>query len=504
MIPPWDRFAGYAADAMRRVRLVLLLPALGGMSPLHAQGFPPLASRGVLAGAPAALFVDGADPAGNPDGTTLVHRSGFSQVAPSTFGAGALAPDLRAILSAAGAPPTLDLDDFSTGRDELLIDANGVLDVPPSQWSVWSFSLRDGAVGAPGSLIERQALAGGIGAAVFSYVLPGSGLPPELVGRTERSHSQQDLGLSSPGGIEVDGLDLPLVLGIDQTLGLVGGAPAVEPGFGPLVGTPAIYFTVSHATRDFVPGSWWGSTSRSGATILCVQPSSLGAGWGSPQVFLSYADLGLGQDEDIDALAIDTLNEKVMFSVVGNLRDQFLFVDFSTDGGPPVPVTTPSGARISDEIGKAQNDDIDAVCALDPNLESANLPAAGGDDFGSSCGEPRTGLLGTPELSGSAFRRYDGATTRFEAWMVGWPAATGPAPSLAFAFLTSEDNLDPVPIGGLSLRDPTDPIPGNPQTVALGVPPSMSLSGNRFTIRWFHLDWASAALSEAWPVQIYL
>ncbi|MCK5941799.1 MAG: hypothetical protein KAI24_07520 [Planctomycetes bacterium] len=461
-------------------------------------------SRGVLAGSPTALFVDGTDPAGNADGTTLVHRSGFSQSAPLTFGAGSLAPDLRAILTAAGSPTTIDLDDFSTGRDELLIDANGVLDVDPEQWSVWSFSLRDGAAGAPGSLIEQQALEGGLGAAVFSYVLPGSGLPAPLVGRTQRSHSVRDLGLSSSSPVEVDGLDLPLVLGIDQSLGLTGGAPTTEPGFAGLVGTQAIYFTVSHATRDFVPGAWWGNTSRSGATILCVQPSPFGGSWGQPQVFLSYAELGLGQDEDIDALAVDAANEKVLFSVVGNLRDQLLFVDFSTDGANPVPVTTPSGTRVSDEIGKAQNDDVDAVCALDPDLEGANLPSPGGDDFGNSCGEPRLGLLGTPELSGSAFRSFDGATTRFESWLVGWPAATGPAPSLAFAFLTSEDNLDPVLIGGLLLRDPFDVIPGNPQANSLLVPPSLSLTGSRFTIRWFHLDWASAALSEAWPVQIYL
>jgi hypothetical protein len=462
-------------------------------------------SRGVLAGSPTALFVDGPDPAGNADGTTLVHPNGFSQAAPGTFAPGSMTPDLRAILTAFGAPATVDLDDFSTGRDELLIDGNGVLDVDPELWSVWSFSLREGAVGAPGSLIAQQAAEGDLGATVFSYILPGSGLPPQLVGRTQRSHSRGDLGLGASGVVEVDGLDLPLMLGVDQGLALLNGMPAVEPGFGPLVGSPAIYFTVSHATRDFVPGAWWGSTSRSGATILCVKPSPFGGGWGAPQVFLSYTELGLGQDEDIDALAVDAANERVLFSVTGNLRDQFLFLDFSTDGASnPVPVTTPSGTRVSDEIGKAQNDDVDAVCTLDPDLEGVNLPPPGGDDFGNSCGAPRNGLLGVPELSGSAFRRYESSATRFESWMVGWPPATGPAPSLAFAFLTSEDNLDPVLINGLLLRDPLDPIPGNPQATAFTVPPSLSLSGSRFTIRWFHLDWNSAALSEAWPVQVYL
>ncbi|MFK7742235.1 MAG: hypothetical protein AB8H80_18115 [Planctomycetota bacterium] len=480
------------------------LVVLAASSLLAATAAQNNESRGVLAGAPTTVLVDGASPGGADDGTTLVHPSGFGQTPPVQFGPNqALAPDLRRIVTAYGASPDLDLDDYSSGRDDLLIDSEGVLDIDPHEWSIWSFSLRDGAVGVPGSRIAEQAIEGDVGAALFSYVLPGSGLPPEVVGRVERSHSRQDLGLAGAASLDVDGIDQPIVLGLDQASIPTGFFAATEPNWSSLLGQPKLYFTVSSATVHLVPTSWWGGTTPSGATVFVVRPAATTVGWLPPVVFRSYEELGLDPAEDIDALAIDEPNEKILFSVVGTARDQFLFLQLGADGTPtPIPVVKTDGTTVGSSVGKGGDDDVDAVCTLDPNLETFNV--GNPDDFGSSCGAPRNPYLGvTPEISGSAFRRYENGQIFFDSWMVGWPDATGPTPSLSFALLTSVDLWNPVMIALPTARNPNDPIPGNPQSLSLAIPSALSLSSARLSIRWFHYDW-SQGVSEAWPVQIFL
>lgn len=461
-------------------------------------------SRGLLAGAATAVLVDGGLGGAN-DAETQFHRNGFLQAPPQTFPALPSSPDLAGILQAHGAPPGIDVDDISTGRDEVLVDTSGVLQVPTFRWSVWSFSLKNGAVGLPGSAIAAEAASGSVGSALFSWVLPGSNLPPQVVGVTERSHSRRDLGL---GGVnpEVDGIDFPLALGLDQGLALAGGAVAVEPGFAPLIGFPqAIYFTVSSATAPLVPAAWWGGTPPSGATIFVTLKSSPAGGWSPPFVFRPYFDLGLAQSEDIDALAYDAANEKLLFSTTGTSRDQFLFEYLGTDGAAvPTPVTTTSGTPVSTTVGKAQNDDVDAVCTLDPQLTTFGGLPPGGDDFGSSVGAPRQGLLGVPTISGSAYRRYQGGLVRFDTFLVGWPPNAGPAPGLAAAFLTTGNNFDPLLIGGVHVRNPGNPNPGDPQTETVVVPAAISLTGADVTFRWIAIDGTTGELAEAWPARAFL
>lgn len=474
-------------------------------------------SRGVLAGAATTMLVDGGNGA-NPDAETLVHANGFSLAAPLTFQATPAsfgAPSLAKIFALHGNPPGIDVDAFSTGRDDVLVDNDGVLAVPPASWSVWSFSLRVGAVGQPGSRIAQEAASGSVGAALFTYVLPGSALPAEFVDRTERSHSRRELGLGGGSGTEVDGLDFPLILGRDQQLAPGGLGTAIEPGFAPLIGSPeAIYFSVTSASRNNVPAAWWTTlggqtTLPSGASILCTRRVPFGALliWTEPRVFLRYDELGLGQNEDVDALAVDTATDRVLYSVEGTLRDQFLFCYFGTDDGaapPATPVTTPLGTAVSTKVGKASLDDVDAVCTLDPRIGSIGLPPVGGDDFGSSCGFPRDGLLGTPSINGSAYRRYQGGAIHCDTFLVGWPPLGGAGPGFAAAFLTTGNALDPILIGGLHLRNPGNPIPGDPQTESFVVPPAVSLSNLDVTCRWFAIDAGTGELAEAWPSRIFL
>lgn len=479
---------------------------------LTAAAVAQVGSRGVLAGAPAAILVDGGVVPG-ADAETRVHRNGFSLLPTVPLPNLIQAANLHEIFTMQNAPAGIDVDDISTGRDDVLIDANGWLAVPPSSWGVLSFSLKSGAIGVPASgtqpasRIAQQAAEGDVGATLFSWILPGSAVPATLVGtgRVERSHSRSELGLSA-GTIEVDGLDVPLVLGLDQI-----GLAQLEPGFAALVGNPqSIYFTVSHATRGVVPASWWFwngvPTLSSGATILRTR--KFGATWTTPSVFQPYTVLGLGRDEDIDGLAYDGFRDKLLFSTVGTTRDQFLFVDMVFDG-PIVPVEVKQAdgvTKVSNSIGKGQNDDVDALCTLDPRIGSIGTPPPppNTDDFGSSCGTPVQALLGTPVIHASAFRRRSGATTFYDTWMMGWPPSTGQGPGFAAMFLTFGASIDLNLFSPVFLRDPSNPVVGDPQHFALVVPAAVALQNFDVTARWIAADAALTEIAEAWPVRLFL
>ncbi|MCU0864042.1 MAG: hypothetical protein MUC36_09635 [Planctomycetes bacterium] len=481
--------------------------ALAAMVALPAQGPE---SRGLLAGAPVAVLVRSA----TDDAQVRVRRNGFQLLATPPLPPSPLAPDLRQILVLHNAPPDLEVDDLSLGRDEVLVNASGFITVPPNSWGVLSFSLKQGATGVPGSRIAVEAAAGSVGAALFSWVLPSNVLPPQVIGRVERSHSRQEFGL--PPGSDIDGIDIPLMLGRDQ-----GNLLGREPGFAALIAAPErIYFTVSHAARFGVPDLWWGpgplAALRSGATIFVTERTSPTAPWLRPRVFQHYYELGLLQHEDIDGLAYDEVADKLLFSCVRSttapIRDEFLFLDMITDG-PVVPepvktmVPTPQGpvpVPVSQQIGKGQNDDVDGICALDPQILTNNLPPPAGDDFGSSGGAPRPGLLGVPTVQASAFRRFQGGQVFFDSIMLGWPPLTGPAPGFAALFVTIGNDPTLLPAGPILLRNPTPAVPGDPQQYSLLVPPPFPLSNTVLTFRWVALDFATAELAEAWPVQVYL
>ncbi len=435
-------------------------------------------SRGPLAGAATAVLVDGGL-SGSTDAETRVHRNGFSLAPTVPLASPQLQPDLRTILTQWNGPQQLDIDDISLGRDEILADASGMLSVPVNAWGLLSFSFKQGAVGAPGSRIAQEAALGSIGGALFSWVLPGSAYPAQLVGRTERSHSRAELGL--PSGAEVDAVDFPLMLGRDQ-----GTLTTIEPGFGPLVGAAqTIYFTVSSATASLVPSFWWGSTASnvpSGANILRVTRASATSPWGPPSVFRFWHELGLAQNEDIDGLAVDTLANKLLFSCVGTARDQFLFVDMSTDGGAAVPLKKQDGTNVSTSIGKGQNDDVDAICTLDPQLA----------------------LLGAPSINATAFRRCTSGQPWFDTWMVGWPPLTGVTPGVAVLYVTVGNDLTLFPLGPIQLRNTSPTVPGDPIGYSFAIPTGYALSGQTLTFRWAAIDAGFTAIAEAWPVRVGL
>jgi hypothetical protein len=258
-----------------------------------------------------------------------------------------------------------------------------------------------------------------------------------------------------------------------------------------------------------VPASWWlfggNPTLSSGATILRVLKSSQFGPWTAPHVFVPYGVLGLARDEDIDGLAYDGVREKLLFSVVGTTRDQFLFHDVSTDAPGNIDAKMPDGVdNVSEHVGKAQNDDVDAICTLDPQIRSVGSPPPQGDDFGSSCGSPRQGLLGVPSVHASAFRRYDGVQTTYDSWLIGWPPIAGPGPGYAVLFVTIGADLTLHLVGPVQLRDPLATVPGDPRHQDLVIPPVLALTGFDLTFRWAAVDQSLAEIAEAWPMQVFL
>lgn len=464
-------------------------------------------SGGFFHGVPAALSLESA--AGVAGDSMLMKGHGFLQVAPPAWPAGnGPIVDLARILANCGGtccggglcPGTgLDVDALSMGLDWILADdSTGRIAFPPGvpRWAAITFSVTRGSQGAPGSRIRAESSTNGAGADVFSWVLPGSAIPAPLVTRTERAHDSTEIDLSGVPNAELDALDhfLPL-------FGLEPGMRALMPQL------PTIFFSVSDATKTRVPCAWWGNTPPSGATILKVSLLPTGA-WGCPTPFKTFRDLALQQGEDLDALAVDLANQRILFSTKTAGRDEILFLYCGTDSGTPVPYENPSGNPVSLEIGLGGSDGVDAICAMDPTLRQTGGP----NPFHFFVGTPRPGLMPrppflepAPTLSASAFRNFVNGSTRLDTWMVGWPA-TGQGQGVAAVFLTFEDTLFPIfGLGPPFLRNHLNPVfAGDPQHFGLVVPPNLSLINVRVTFRWFALGMGAGQAAEAWPVRTEL
>lgn len=455
-------------------------------------------SSGPLAGAPIAIAVDGGT-GGLADAVPLVHKSGFAPGL-QQFPAVPSQPNLQAILAYYGGA-NIDVDDISTGHDDAMVDSNGVLFVPPSGWGEFAFSFKNGATGLPNSRLAAEPPSGR-GSSVFTWILPGSAVPAALTNRVERSHGRTELGVPAFG--EVDSLDQPIVLGVDQNT-----LASTEPGFAALQpGVPSIYFTVAGSSLGNVPPGWWLTTNQptppSGATIFVTHRSPTAPIWTPPVVFKTCTELGFAVNEDIDALAYDESQQYLICSCVGNARDQLLFVDLSTDVGNPVPVVTTQNQPVSQATGTGASDDIDAVCTLDPRIrQGAYVP----DDFGASCGTPRPAYLPNVYpvgVSASAFRRYSGGARFYDSWVTGWPPVTGQGPGYAICVLTLGDALAPAITAGIFLRNPLDPVAGNPVRYTQQIPASFALTGFPLVFRWFASDAAATEISQAYPLKAFL
>jgi hypothetical protein len=426
--------------------------------------------------------------------TVYVKRQGFLGVAPSAPFAPAGQPDfdLDRMFRLCSATALPDVDALSIGQDWVLADdTTGEVQVPPNRWAALTVSVTRKSRGAPGSRLARElANSDGAAADVFSYILKGSALPPEVISVTERALDSREIDLGRGDQRNVDALDhlIPLY-GLDP--GAVGAT---------LPPNPTVYFSVTTASLRDVPATWFGNTPPSGATIL--QATWVRGQWTCPRPYKTFRDLGLAETEDLDGLAVDLLNQRLLFSTTTRTRDPILFLDCKQDMMIPVPYVE-GGVPVSTKIGLIEDDDVDGICAMDPSLRSrGNAP----NPLFHAIGSPRPRLLPpSGPVSASAFRDYQGGVLRVCSHVVGWPPVTGVGPGLAVAFLSLDFMPNPWLFVGQFARTPVNPpFCGDPHQVCLAIPAVLSLTGRYVDFHWFVADSALTNLGEAHPIRMRL
>lgn len=380
-----------------------------------------------------------------------------------------------------------DMDATSIGEDWVMADENGRMLVPYGSWGALSFSVTRDSRGVEGSVLASER--GQIGADVFTYVLPGSEgvLPPEIVGQVSRAVDQSELTAFADGDVD----------GLDHHTWLFRSAPFLRAA---MLSPVEWYFSVTSRTASRLPAAFWGGTTPSGATILKMTWNAKERRWSCPSVFLSHAALGLRAEEEIDGLAVDRRKHFLLFSTKTPGRSQILFFNYVSDVAGPVPYSDPVGTPVASVIGLGNDDDIDAICASDPNSLGASLVL---NPMAHFMGTPRPRqFLGRPaaDVTVSAYRGTPGAN--FRTFLSGWPRSG--RGGTAWLFVSQGNAISPLSLVAVMPRNTLDPVCGNPVSAQVPVPVDISVRGTLLSLRWFVAAPNTLALEEAFPVQIRL
>jgi hypothetical protein len=393
-------------------------------------------------------------------------------------------PDFSTLFG--GAP--IDVDAISLGYDWVVSDPTGTVAVPPGSWAAITFSVRRTTLGAPGSLIATEvARPDGAAADVFGYVFPTSNLPPAWVGVPFRSQDSGEIAawFGAPPQGNIDAHDI--FIGI-----LYGDNPLIAATLPP----PTVYFSVTSATAPTIPLTWTAIAGlRNGATVFATTWDPLSMTWSVPFPAFDASTFGISATEDLDALALDLVHGRVLFSTdgltpppAGGPRNQVLYSNLGS--GTNTTYRLPGGTPVTTAIGLGIGpDDIDAICALDPGT-TTNPSQVRLERMVSSMGNR---LFPAPtQLDAVAYRRAPGfGQEHLVSLMAGWPppgtpgppfsgiavcaVAIGPAPS---AWTTSNSFLRADPANYYFRFD------GHPHKHIISVPPSFSGINVPFWFVW--------------------
>ncbi len=380
-----------------------------------------------------------------------VRAQGDTNAGPAAWGL-QFDPNLAALAN-------LDLDAMSLGLDWVLSNQLGDAVVDPRSWGAINFSVTPGTGGERESVIAMEdASPTGAAADVFTYVLRGSNLPAEFVGRTMRSVNDAEMRVVRPGGGEADIDALDLLAGM-----MFRGND--RPG--------ALFFSLTTNAAGAAPGNWWNGTLASGATILVTRRAN--NAWTVPQPYITYAQLGLGVGEDVDAIGLDFLRNRLIFSTTSNNRDSLLF--HRVGGNGHVVYRDPTtGTPVSSLIGlRPKNppgiiDDVDGICLIDPGRR--RLPVATPVD---------SPLVSPSDVSASAFLVPNSSGQDLVVYLTGWPVPTGtPGPGTASVWLSSDPASLGTRIAGPFARNPANPVAGDP--IGFTIPITASSSSTPYVI----------------------
>lgn len=307
-----------------------------------------------------------------------------------------------------------EVDAFSTGQD--VVNATtpeggvSVIDFSVSMaWNTTLFTVESGSPGEPGSIVDtRLAAPAGNGADLFSANLPGSSFDASIAACYPTDTAQLALDAPALGIIPNPGAEMRWV---DVVLPNYSTGAAA---FLLLPSQPTVYFSVRNDDLALVPGAWFAGTPPSGATIL---RTTWAGGWSPPVPHLTYAQLGLHADDDIDAVAVEETRCKALFSIAsktGLLDEQLQIAEWSctdsiADGGGGAGGSAmvgkyfvePGGETVGASFGLVDGADIDGVCTRDPGGQVV-------DECNPFFGWPLGKVAGSKELS---FQVYRDATT---------------------------------------------------------------------------------------------
>ena len=235
-----------------------------------------------------------------------------------------------------------------------------------SAWMMAVVSVTDETQGLPGSMIAQRWAMNGTrqtpGADLYGYYMSHSvGLSPNLTGTARLERRCEELGFV--GSEDLDA--------IDHGMGVMLHAQS-EPHFVFFYNDTELFFSLDSSCLDAVnqiagTGGFAGGLPANASTIYLV--TWQGNGWGAPTIFRDATALGLSAEAEIDALAVDTTSNNVVYSVKKGLGLPQLIFHNATNYGTVVEFVDGDGNSVSGKIGVKSNDvtdDVDGVDILDP------------------------------------------------------------------------------------------------------------------------------------------
>ncbi|MEO6595103.1 MAG: hypothetical protein ABIP94_10165 [Planctomycetota bacterium] len=456
-------------------------------------------------------------PAGTPmdPDRLFLKRAGFAEDLVAAPGFGPARPRFTFnAMFGTGRPPGFRLDAISSGYNTVFCSyspsGEPVLTIPVGRWGALLFSVSKSTPGGDSAVVVFEAgAADGPGADVFSLVLPGSTLPPSLVpcvmiGEATRATDSTEMGFQSSPAMKPEMSDFDPFFTFYETTGPL-------PSF--LQINPWVYFSLPHSVAvNPALAPWFGTrgggpltpphNQPSGATILRTQWISASGIWSPPEVFLSYAEMGLGAapdaNIDIDALAVDEsglvlLSMKRTAAYTGT-GEQLMVARFS-----PLPLlparpylydTTTDGTPVLQPVGKIAGagggGDIDATCELDPS--ASNGTAGFVFPYVVLCRDPP---LWPTTMSASAAILTSVATTGITVSASGMANTSGLS---IWALFWGEPGFSGTPF--TQIIDGTfGLVTGSTKTFTLTAATSV-LAGYRLDFQWFTIDGSTWSMSS--------
>ncbi len=426
-------------------------------------------------------------------------EEGWTSLSPVLYTPRPAFPDFRISSIMVGATaPLPDVDAMSIGMDWILSDNLGRSVVPDNSWGALSFAVTPGTTGSLLPISLESTAADGASADLFVYGLPGSVLPPLWVDAVTLAMNSDEINIGEVGNADnIDAHDIFMA------------AYRQDPAFAAVLPpAPRVYFSVSTATLGRVPAAWWatpagGAVVASGAVVFICQWLPGTATWTEPRAAVGALTLGLDVGDDVDALAVDEVNLKFLFSTNKASVDP---IRIAILGGPTgisiFDYSLSDGTKVSTRLGLTGiGDDIDAICALDPGHGPAQqfMPAV----LGNSDPNVPPVLPAQAKVTAAVHRFFQGGNDWVDAWVVGWPSAMGPQPGAAAVSVSIPTNpLIPLTFLGLFQRNPANPVQGDPQHIQIQIPPAATLIGTPVLFHWLMADGFGQDLP--YPVQIII